>query len=296
MRELTLIAVGWAPTEAGGDALVLGELLARTVDAELLVVTVEPGPGTDDRHREGDELAGELARTLAGSSIRARSRVLTGGSVPKALLELAASEPALGMLVLGSSHRAGLGRVLPGGVAAHLFGRLPCSIAIAPRRYGDARAASSRPALAERPRVIEVAFDASNEARAALDLAAEIGAAAEATLRVIAVDSRSYPGTAEPRPETAPASAGASDLQSELHETVAALPSELRTLPIYERGAPVEVLLSHAEEGVDLLVTGSRGYGRLQAALLGTTSTAVISAAPCPVVVVPRPALGAANG
>ena len=78
MRELTLIAVGWAPTEAGRDALVLGELLARTVDAELLVVTVEPGPGTDDRHREGDELEGELARTLAGSSIRARSRSWDG--------------------------------------------------------------------------------------------------------------------------------------------------------------------------------------------------------------------------
>ena len=42
--------------------------------------------------------------------------------------------------------------------------------------------------------------------------------------------------------------------------------------------------------GVDLLVVGSRGHGTIERVLLGSTSSALIEKAPCPVLVVPRPA------
>ncbi len=42
--------------------------------------------------------------------------------------------------------------------------------------------------------------------------------------------------------------------------------------------------------GVDLLVVGSRGHGTIERFLLGSTSSALIEKAPCPVLVVPRPA------
>jgi len=53
-------------------------------------------------------------------------------------------------------------------------------------------------------------------------------------------------------------------------------------------GPPVQALIDVAEdEDAVLLVVGSRGRGALATALLGSTSAALSSAAPCPVVVVP---------
>ena len=43
-----------------------------------------------------------------------------------------------------------------------------------------------------------------------------------------------------------------------------------------------------ASNRVDLLVSGSRGYGPLRAVLVGTVSQAMILKAHCPVMVVPR--------
>jgi nucleotide-binding universal stress UspA family protein len=42
--------------------------------------------------------------------------------------------------------------------------------------------------------------------------------------------------------------------------------------------------------GVDLLVLGSRGFGPVMRLLIGSVSSRVIREAPCPVLVVPRPA------
>ena len=53
-------------------------------------------------------------------------------------------------------------------------------------------------------------------------------------------------------------------------------------------GAPAEVLMKKAE-GAELLVVGSRGYGGIFGALLGSASQYVAARAPRPVVVI-RPA------
>jgi nucleotide-binding universal stress UspA family protein len=56
-----------------------------------------------------------------------------------------------------------------------------------------------------------------------------------------------------------------------------------------ERGDPVERLVAAAVEGnAELLVVGSRGRGRVGSALLGSVSTGVVAAAPCPVIVASR--------
>lgn len=54
-------------------------------------------------------------------------------------------------------------------------------------------------------------------------------------------------------------------------------------------GSPAPVLAEACEDGVDLLVVGSRGYGPAMRVLLGSVSTKLINSAPCPVLVVPRP-------
>jgi nucleotide-binding universal stress UspA family protein len=53
-------------------------------------------------------------------------------------------------------------------------------------------------------------------------------------------------------------------------------------------GEPTHVMRDACEGIVDLLVTGSRGYGPVQRALLGSVSEALTEGASHPVVVVPR--------
>jgi nucleotide-binding universal stress UspA family protein len=71
---------------------------------------------------------------------------------------------------------------------------------------------------------------------------------------------------------------------------VASLPPEVRALPVLEKGNPVDKLLEFSEVGIDLLVLGSRGFGPVMRLLIGSVSSRVIRGAPCPVMVVPRPA------
>jgi nucleotide-binding universal stress UspA family protein len=293
MTSLEQIVVGYDGSAAGRDALALAERLARTAGSKLLIARVEGNLAEPERARVEAELARDIEAALAESPLSPAVRLLSGRSPARALHELTASDPAIGLLVLGSTHREGLGRVVPGGVAERLLSGASLPVAVAPRGYAEGAAASAPDgavALADELRVVAVAFDASAEARGALELAATIARLAEATVRVIAVGEAAAPAGEAAGSGTSDVGGWAADLQSELHDVVAGLPRELRALPIYERGGAARRLLARAEEGVDLLVMGSRGYGPLRAVLLGSTSAVVIAEAPCPVIVCPRPA------
>ena len=82
---------------------------------------------------------------------------------------------------------------------------------------------------------------------------------------------------------------GRAGFRDAIHDAAAGLPNEVRALPVVCHGNPVPELLSQCEQGIDLLVMGSRGYGPLRSVLLGSTSSMMIRAARCPVIVVPRP-------
>ena len=278
------IIVGYDRQAAGRDALALAELLARTLGAGLLVAHVNGGDAAQP------ELGAEVADALAASAVAHEVRVLERDSPAHALRELAEKEAGTGLIALGSTHRAGVGRVFPGPVAERLLGAAPWPVAIAPRGFAGAEAGPVRPA--ERLRVLEVAYDGSQQSEAALRLASAIALAAAATLRVIAVGFAVSPPADFGAPVTTPPRPAPQtpDLQERLHAVVADLPSELRALPVYERGAPAPLILARAEEGVDMIVMGSRGQGPLSSALLGSTSSAVVAQAPCPVLITPRPA------
>ena len=262
------IVAGFDGSQRGADAVRLGALLARTVGRGLRVVRVEPGPPSTERDG-ARALSRELEPLLEPLGVRAETVPVDGGSPARVLQELA--EESVGALVVGSTHRAGLGRVMPGSVAERLLSGAPCPVAVAPRGYEPLEL-----------RVIAVGYDGSPEATKALEVATAIGDTAAATLRVIAVRPPATTAAAA-RTEAIAAAGGPPDLQTRLHSAVSALPSELRALPI---------LLARAEEGVDLMVLGSRGYGPVRAVLLGGVSTTVVRAAPCPVLVTPRSATG----
>ncbi|HEY6636340.1 MAG TPA: universal stress protein [Solirubrobacterales bacterium] len=203
------------------------------------------------------------------------------GSPAHALQALAESGEA-DLIVLGSTHHAHVGSVAPGSVAEHLLHGARCRLVIAPKGYGDADHSQ------DRLRVAAVGFDGMAESYAALDEAAKLAAKFGGSLRVISV-ATPVPAMGAGAAAQAGAEAGP-DFQTQLNNAVAELPEELRALPVFERGDPVRKLLQAAEMGIDLLVLGSRGFGPVMRLLIGSVSSRVIREAPCPVLVVPRPA------
>jgi len=203
---------------------------------------------------------------------------------PADALQALAEKGEADLIVLGSTHHAAFGSVAPGSVAEHLLKGARCRLMIAPKGYG------SKDHSQDRLRVVEVGFDGMAESQAALDEAARLASKFGGSIRIVGV---STPVPAMGAGAAAAAQAGAEagpDFQTRLHEAAAALPEGLRALPVLERGDPVAKLLAQAELGVDLLVLGSRGFGPVMRLLIGSTSSKVIRAAPCPVLVVPRPA------
>jgi nucleotide-binding universal stress UspA family protein len=233
-----------------------------------------------------DNERGEDARVLA-ERIVARD----GGELKVVHVEKGSPADTLGalaergdadLIVLGSTHRAHIGSVSPGSIAEHLLQGARCRLVIAPKGYAQEDHSG------DRLRVLAVGYDGMAESQAALEEGAKLCLKFGGSMKVI--------GVATPVPAmgaAAAAQAGAEagpDFQTRLHEAAAALPPEVRALPVLERGNPVDKLLELSEVGIDLLVLGSRGFGPVMRLLIGSVSSRVIRGAPCPVMVVPRPA------
>ena len=246
---------------------------ARPIYPQVVVGYVETDRGEDARvlaerivERDGGEL---------------RVIHVEKGSPADALQALAESGEA-DLIVLGSTHHAHVGSVAPGSVAEHLLHGARCRLMIAPKGHADGDHSQ------DRLRVAAVGFNGMAESYAALDEAARLASKFGGSLRVIAVAT---PVSGMGAAAAAQADAEAEpDFETQLNGAVAELPAELRALPVFERGDPVRKLLEEAEMGVDLLVLGSRGFGPVMRLLIGSVSSRVIREAPCPVLVVPRPA------
>jgi nucleotide-binding universal stress UspA family protein len=186
------------------------------------------------------------------------------------------------LVVVGSTTRGAIRRVLPGTIAHELLSGAACPVAVAPNGYAEQDA---RP-LAN----VGVAFDGSTESQQALAGARELARRARATLRVITVVEPLAFG-AVPVSTMEPAASASRLVEEELrvvHETAVAESRELvETKSVMARGEPADVLLDQSRE-LDLLVAGSRGYGPLGAVLLGSTTRELMHGAGCPVLIVPR--------
>ena len=201
---------------------------------------------------------------------------------PADTFQALAEEGRADLVVLGSTHHAHFGSVSPGSVAEQLLHGARCRLLIAPRGY------STKDHSQDRLRVLAVGYDGMAESQAALEEGATLAAKFGGSMKVVGVTT---PIPAMAAGAAAQAGAGGGpDFQTRLNEAVAALPSELRAQPMFEHGDPVKKLLEVAEVGVDLLVLGSRGFGPVMRLLIGSVSSRVIRGAPCPVMVVPRPA------
>jgi nucleotide-binding universal stress UspA family protein len=283
---LDRIIVGVDDREGGRDALALAATLAGVTGGELTAVRVYPYEIHPTRasvrgyeeHLRADAEA-ELERTLAEEGRDAQPRVIGDVSPARGLHHVAEQEDA-GLIVVGSTHRGELGRVLVGGVSASVLHHAPCPVAVAPRGFAEQHGSLG---------TVGVGFDGGAESREALGLAVELARAAGAQVRIVSAIATAvpaaYPGGYErewlDRSEQAGRETADEALRS-VRDRGADATSEIVL------GAPVDALRDLSAD-VDVLVVGSRGWGPVRRLLLGSTSDRLVRDAGCPVIAVPRP-------
>ena len=162
-----------------------GVATARFTGAPLIVACVCASRPAHDRsggHIEedlADEAAAELAqleREIEPDGVAISYRQLEGTSAARALHETAENEDT-GLLVVGSTRRAALGRLLPGSTADRLMHGAPCPIAVIPTGWQPRGSVAT----------IGVAYIDTPEGREALRGAHALARRAGAVLRVLTV-------------------------------------------------------------------------------------------------------------
>ena len=145
-----------------------------------------------------------------------------------------------------------------------------------------------------RYRHVLVAFDASSEARLALAHAIAMAQVYRAKVALVAVVppppllSWQAPGGMLGIHE-----AEQEELEKALREAADDVPDDLSVTTQLLDGDPARELLRLARDGdFDVIVMGSRGRGRVTAALLGSVSNRVMHDAGVPVIVIHRPSDG----
>ncbi len=276
------VLVGFDGSDGGRDALELARTLGVTTGADALVVTVIPYSPlpTDfsalesDAAAEAEPLFKEARQHLAGLSVETRG---FGGGSPAGVMTDLAEREDMDLLVIGSPHRGAVGRALIGSVAQSLLHGAPCAVVVAPRGYAEKRRGPFR--------LIGVAYDGTRESKAALHRAQELAEASGATIRVLTAVAPpvALPGIVGYTPVNPPEPDRVMD--EGVRAAGSGVPVESRRLD----GPPADTLAQACEDGVDLLVAGSRGYGPVMRVLTGSVSTQLINKAPCPVLVQPRP-------
>jgi nucleotide-binding universal stress UspA family protein len=268
------------------DALALGRVLTEATRAPAVLVTVFPYIPLDDPllpelTAVRDEARATLLELGASEGVEmAEAHVIAGNFAARELQHMTEA-PDTGLIVVGSTTRGPIGRLLVGGVGERLLAGAACPVAVAPRGYAD-----DRPSRLE---CIGVGVDASDEARRGLDAAVALARASGARLRVItAFQPLVFGGvTTTALPSASLNEVMRTDLRASHEAAIGEARRSVETAGRFLDGSAEEVLEAESED-VDLLVTGSRGYGPLGAVLLGSVTSALFRNARCPVLVTPR--------
>ena len=278
------IVIGFDASAQAHDALALTQALAGP-GTEIVVCCVHP-PEIPDVAMTEESLAVQAHERLKEARARLGDRPNTryeerGAFSAGAGLHEEVERSNADLLVVGSSHRGAIGRVIPGSVTRQVLHAAPCAVAVAPAGLRD------HPRELRR---IGIAFNDQPESARALESAAQIAREHEATLTVLTVvdftavadgwaSAWVYPSIRDDMHQAA---------EREGAKALAGLEGVDATLEVIDGLTAQELVL--ASSRLDLLVMGSRGYGPLRRALMGTVSGRVAEAAACPVLITPRAA------
>lgn len=180
------ILVGYDGRDPSRDALTLAREFATLEGAELVLGAAlenldplaTPPHAYERAFAEAEDRLGASARQILGDT-PFRLRIVGGVSAPRALTEIAEDEDS-DVIVIGSTHRGGLGSVVPGTVGERLLHGAPCAVLVAPA------------GSAERPGIriarIGVGYDGRAESSHAREVAAALAADLGASLETITVE------------------------------------------------------------------------------------------------------------
>jgi nucleotide-binding universal stress UspA family protein len=270
------VIVAFEGSERSADALALAQRLVDPAGV-LTLACVVPGQRWHvgaHVHRPDAPVPDELAQMFADAratipaGIRLRERAPVAASAARGLTELAERESA-DLIVIGSSRHGDPGHIRLERTAGRLLQGAPCAVAVAPaglRETTDFRH-------------VGIAYDDSPEARAALAVGYDLAERCHAAVTL-------YSAFGEGEPDLRAARRRA---QAALDEAAESAPPGVDPRTVLLRGPAGAVIRDACDGVVDLVVTGSRGYGPLQRALAGSVSEALTEGAAHPVVVVPRP-------
>jgi nucleotide-binding universal stress UspA family protein len=279
------VTVGTDGAKAAADALTLARTLTAP-DGRLLVVCVRP-PDPPFEPEVGVRRVIEADHVLDAARVvledDGRAEYLTPcGSSAAAELHALALEHGADLIVVGSSHRGGLGRVLLGSVTRAVLDGAPASVAIAPVHLQEHVPLE----LAQ----VGVGFDGTAESEVALQAAAAFARAHHAHLRILSAADVGDAGPVAvevfPTPELVTRMATAADARVATAVTRLGGPEHVAG-EVLTGGSTVEQLVRASSE-LDVLFLGSRETASHRRTLLGSVSARIADAAACPVVVVPQ--------
>jgi nucleotide-binding universal stress UspA family protein len=265
----TNVVVGVDEHEGGRDAIALGkELLDQNGELTLAYVYHgEPhawrGSSAAYDTAERERSLELLARARDEGAVEAQLRCAGASSVGRGLHVLAETAGA-DLLVVGSSRRGLLGRVMLGDDTRAALNGAPCAVAIAPTGY------SRYPVLM---REIGVGYNTSPESEHALAVARSLAAGRGAKLsafEAVTLPASFFAGALGPLNEAI------EDFVNEASKRVAGLEG---VEPHAAYGHPAEELALYGAS-VDLLVVGSRSYGPIGRLVHGSTSQQLARTAP----------------
>jgi nucleotide-binding universal stress UspA family protein len=283
------VIAGVDGTERSADGIALADLLAERLGAPLLLVHTHPySPLSRTLEQQQYE---QMVRSTFDSTLF-QVQALIGEDREREMRVIAADSPAAGLqriadreqaqlIVVGPSHRSGLGRVRPGSVGERLLSGAPVPVAIAPRGYADEQ---------RRLKHLTAGFDGSPESNQALQWAANLTRTGDSRLRMVSVHTPIAFGQVSAGGAFAGETVNQALRRDLSQQHAAAIASYGNQVDGAVRDGDAATVLVDASRDADLLILGSRGYGPLHAVLLGSVSQAVIRHATCPVVVVPRSA------
>lgn len=278
--EETWVIVGLDGRAHDADALALAEWLQPALGGRLLLAHVCPPapPGVGMVQVEAHELAQGshlLSRARRGLRVSSEIALLKPTSASAGLANLARERGAR-LLILGSSHRGAVGRIVPGGVASQLLAHAPCAIAVAPVGFATQE-------LGELSR-IGVAYDTTRASDVALHAAAQAAKRVGASLHLY---HAFYP---------VPGGDAWDEFRANMEEFARSILDCGLTQVDSETTASARAIEGHAAEAVaeatradrvDLLYVGSRGYGPLREAVVGGVSGGLLQTSVVPLVIVP---------
>lgn len=267
------IIIGVDGAAGGADALALARRLASdTTELVTVVVAVledRPSRGSNaDYDRAVRDDAGAQITVADAAADTMQFEVVTAPSVGAGLHE-AVSTLGGDLIVVGSSRRGVIGRILAGDDTHDTVRHAPCPVVVAPRDYVERDTPITQ---------IGLGWDGFAQDQHALDVATGLGVDCRARVHALAVVKQVWP----------PATPG-TPMRTVLEAEALGLREQARTMGLdatVVTGEVAEELERFAAE-VDLLVVGSRSHGTIGRALLGSTSEHLARGCVRPLMVVP---------